>query len=343
MRRYVYVILAIIGIFLAVMPVTVPAFKSNAPYSVLNTGPSGTSSFGYLLYKTGSVEPILTPYDSFSLKSVNGTLVVIGPTLDFSDSEVDQLKAFLRKGGTLILADDSKIGNRLLSALKLPQRFSRDKVISVTYLDDSEHPVTREITEPALMSGVSWVVLHEPHAILHARNPLLYTSNASVLGGKYGAFPVVDEVPYGKGRVVLVSDPDIFTNSFFKKNAPFLQNLIMHLPGRNFYVDEAHHADLNVYSSGTVVLRRAVNRKLAFYYALFMALIIFIAESGLVSKTLVWLFSLLGRLFPGEEEGVDEALKALVEEGFDEDRLKKMIREIETGSKLKKLGGADGR
>ncbi|ASJ03598.1 hypothetical protein A3L09_10180 [Thermococcus profundus] len=337
MRRYIYVILAIIGIFLAVMPITVPIFKSNASYSVLNTGPSGTSSFGYLLYKTGSVQPILVPYDSFSLGSVNGTLVVIGPSLDFSGPEVSQLKRFLEKGGTLVLADDSKVGNRLLSALKLPERFSKDEVISVTYSGNSQYPVTREITGQALTSGANEVVLHNPHAILNARNPLLYTSNASLLNGKYGAFPIIDEVPYKKGRIVLISDPDIFTNALFQKNAPFLQNLILHLPGRNFYIDEAHHGDLNVYSSGSVVLRRGVNRNLAFYYVLFIAVLIITVESGLASMALQWSFSLLEKLFPAEEESVEDAVRALVEEGFDEDKLKRMLREIETGSKL---GGA---
>jgi len=342
-RRVAYVILVIIGIFLLVMPLSVPRFKSDAPYSVLNTGPKGTSSFGVLLYHSGKVVPVLFPYSGSDFSSKNGTLIVIAPDVGFSKREVDVLKSFLSSGGTLLLADNFNEGNALLEALGVPDRLSREPVVSVTYNSSSAYPVTRALS-PSLSRGVSYLVLHRPAAILNAQHPLAFTSNATLFNGTYGAVPIIDEVKYGKGMIILVSDPDVFTNALFRQNEPFLRDLVSYLPGKVFYIDEAHHRDLNPYSSGTIVIQRAVSRGDVFYYILFVALLAFFVESGLASRLLFAALGLalgiLERLFGTEEEGLEDVIRKLEERGYDGDKLKRLVEEIETGSKL---GGAHGR
>ena len=340
MNKVAYAILLIIGVSLLVMPMSVPRFKSDAAYSVLNTEWNGLSSFGKLLYKSGEITPVLVPYDSLGLGKMNGTLIVVGPDVDFSQREIEQVRAFLEGGGTLILADDFGTGNELLAGLGLPQRFSKKPVTGLTYLKNYEFPVTREITDDALSTGVNYLMMSRPAVILNAQNPAVYTSNASMLNGEYGAFPLLDVVSYGKGRVILISDPDIFTNALFPQNEPFLRNLIGSLPEKTFYIDEAHHADFNPYSTGTIVIRRAVNRELVFYYVLFIAALAFFIESGLFGLLLDKLFALLGRFFREERQGLDEIISRLEESGLDGDKLKKILHEIETGSKL---GGGHGR
>ncbi|NJE49419.1 DUF4350 domain-containing protein [Thermococcus sp. 9N3] len=338
MRRVAYALLLIVGIALIVMPLSVPRFKSDAPYSVLNTGPDGTSRFGALLYHSGKVVPVLFPYSSFS--EGNATLVMIEPDVSLGAGELEVLRSFIEKGGTLLLATDSDVGNSILRELSLKQRVSREKALTITFLNGL--PVTREVSG-SLARGVPFVALREPSVILGAQNPILFTSNATMFRGSYGRFPLADEVPHGKGRIIIISDPGIFTNALFDENEPFLRNLIAGLP-KTFYIDEAHHRDLNPYSSGTVVIQRAVNRKLVFYYVLFVALVVFFVESGLALRFLAWslglVFSILEKLFGSEEESLEDILRRLEARGYDGDKLKRLIEEIETGSKL---GGAHGR
>ncbi|WP_258083294.1 DUF4350 domain-containing protein [Thermococcus thermotolerans] len=340
MNRVFYGILLVVGIGLIVMPLSVPVFKSDAPYSVLNTKWNGLSSFGRLLYTNGEVTPILAPYDSVGLEDLEGTLVVVGPDVGFSSGEVEELKSFLEKGNTLLLADDFGTGNQLLEGLGLKVRLSKKPVLSLTYSKNADFPVTMDVRDPELAKGVSLLVMSRPSAILNVQNALVYTSNASMLGGTYGAFPVVVRIPYGKGTIILVSDPDIFTNSLYRENEPFLKNLVEGLPKKTFYIDEAHHADFNPYSSGSIVIRRAVNRELVFYYVLFVAFIAFIVESGIAGRILAWLASLVARFFREEEISQEELIRRLEEKGLDGDKLKTILEEIRTGSRI---GGAHGR
>ncbi|WP_297437260.1 DUF4350 domain-containing protein [Thermococcus sp.] len=341
MNRVFYGILLVVGIGLILMPLSVPVFKSNAPYSVLNTNWNGTSDFGRLLYHAGKVNPVLGPYDSAGIENMKGTLVVIGPDLGFSGGEINALRGFLRNGGVLLLADDFGTGNELLKGLGLGVRLSRKPLLSLTYSKNADFPITRQIS-PEFSAGVDYVILDRPAVILGVNSSdrvILSSSSASFFEGIYGSFPLAVEIPYGKGEVVLLSDPDLFTNALFTENKPFLRDLIGSFP-KTFYIDEAHHANFNPYSVGTITIRRAVNRKLAFYYVLFVAVLAFFVESGLASRLLGSFFSLLLKLFPEEGEDLDEIVKRLEERGLDGDKLKRLIKEIETGSRL---GGVHGR
>ena len=333
-----YVILLIVGIAFLIMPLSVPVFKSSAQYSVLNTGWNGTSSFGKLLYSKGGVTPILGPYDSVGLDKDKGTLVVIGPNLPFTAGEVEALKRFLDNGNTLLLADDFGTGNQLLKGLGLEERFSSKQPLTPVFLKNGDFPITAEIKTP-LSSGVSFIVMYKPSVILNPANPLVATPNGTYLNEEYGTFAIIDSVKYGRGKIILVSDPDIFTNSLFKENERFIENLLNYMPGP-YLVDEAHHRDFNPYSSGTITIRRAVNKKLVFYYVLAIAVLAFIVESGLWMNPLEWGLALLGRFFKEESANPEEIVKSLEEEGLDGEVLRKMLKEIQTGSKL---GGGNGR
>ena len=339
MNRVVYAIMIIIGVSIMVMPLSVPVFKSNAEYSVLNTGWDGVSNFGKLVYSRADVAPVLSTYDSVNIGEKEGTLVVIGPNLDFTREEIESVREFLNNGNTLILADDFGTGNQLLEGLGLRERFSKKPPVTPVYLKNYNFPVTMEIEDENLAKNVEKVVMYRPAVILNARNPVVYTPNATRLGNTYGSFAIVEILQYGKGRIILVSDPDIFTNSLFNENRPFIENLLDYAKGP-FYLDEAHHRDFNPYSSGTITIKRAVNKELIFYYILFVAALAFVIESGLWLRVAERLLSVLLVFFKEEKEGLEEIVKSLENEGLDRNVLMKIINEIETGSKL---GGGNGR
>lgn len=339
MNRVLYAIMLIVGISLMVMPLSVPVFKSNAEYSVLNTDWNGVSSFGKLLYSKGEIAPILTTYDSLNLGERKGTLIILGPNLDFTGEEIAELRGFLENGNTIILADDFGTGNQILEGLGLEERFAKGELITPIYSKNHHYPITAEIRDSKLSKNVEKIVMYDPSIILNPQNALVYTPNSSIFKNGYGAFAVVDRIEYGDGEIILISDPDIFTNSLFRENEEFIKNLLDYANGP-FYLDEVHHRDFNPYSSGTITIRRAVNKELVFYYVLFVAVIAFIVESGLWLRILEKLLSILFIFFKEEKKTLEEIVKSLEKEGFNRDLLMKIINEIETGSKL---GGGNGR
>ena len=339
MNRVFYAIMIIIGVSIMIMPLSVPVLKSNAAYSVLNTDWNGVSSFGKLMYSRGEILPVLSSYDSMNLKEKKGTLIIIGPNLEFTDEEISELRDFLENGNTLILADDFGTGNRILEGLGLEERFSKKEPITPIYLRSSNFPVTMEIKDKNLAKGVEKIVMYKPSVILNAKNGLVYTPNSSRLGNTYGPFVVVEEVSYGNGRIILISDPDIFTNSLFRENKAFIENLMDYVNGP-FYIDESHHRDFNPYSAGTITIRRAVNKEFVFYYVLFVAVLAFIIESGLWMRVVERLLSILFIFFKEEKESLEEIVKSLEKEGINREILMRIISEIQTGSKL---GGNHGR
>lgn len=339
MSRVLYAILLVVGIGLMIMPLSVPVFKSSAEYSVLNTDWNGVSSFGKLLYSKGEIVPVLTTYDSAGIGEKKGTLIIVGPNLDFTDEEIAELGEFLENGNAIILADDFGTGNQILESLGLEQRFGRGELITPIYSKNHHYPITAEIMDENLGKNVEKIVMYNPSIILNPQNALVYTPNSSIFKNSYGAFAVVDKVEYGSGEIILISDPDIFTNSLFRENEEFIKNLLDYVSGP-FFIDEAHHRDFNPYSSGTITIRRAVNKELIFYYILFVAGIAFVIETGIWLKVLEKILGLLFRFFKEEKESLEEIIKSLENEGFNKELLLKIISEIESGSKL---GGRYGR
>ncbi|NJE25881.1 DUF4350 domain-containing protein [Thermococcus sp. MV5] len=339
MNRVFYAIMLIVGVSMIIMPLSVPVFKSSAEYSVLNTDWNGVSSFGRLLYSKGEIVPVLSTYESMGLGERKGTLIIVGPNLDFTNEEIWELKRFLENGNTLILADDFGTGNEILEGLGVEQRFGRGELITPIYSKNYQYPITAEIADPDLAKNVERIVMYNPSVILNSENALVYTPNSSIFRNSYGAFAIVEEVEYGEGEIILISDPDIFTNSLFRENEEFIKNLLDYTGGP-FFIDEAHHRDFNPYSSGTITIRRALNRELVFYYILFVAIIAFIVETGLWLRVLEKILGLFFRFFKEEKESLEEIIKSLEKEGLSRELVLKIINEIKSGSKL---GGNHGR
>ncbi|KUK17279.1 DUF4350 domain-containing protein [Thermococcus sibiricus] len=339
MNRVFYAIMLIVGVSIMIMPLSVPVFKSSADYSVLNTDWNGVSSFGKLLYSKGEITPVLSTYDSANLGERKGTLIIVGPNLDFTNEEIVELRKFLENGNTLILADDFGTGNEILEGLGLEQRFGRGELITPIYSKNHHYPVTAEIVDSDLSKNVERIVMYNPSVILNSQNALVYTPNSSIFKNSYGAFVIVEKVEHGNGEVILISDPDLFTNSLFRENEEFIKNILDYASGP-FYIDEAHHRDFNPYSSGTITIRRAVNKEFVFYYILLVAAIAFIIESGLWLRVLEKIFSLLLIFAREEKESLEEIIKSLEKDGLNRELLIKIINEIKNGSKL---GGSHGR
>jgi len=155
-------------------------------------------------------------------------VIVVSPAKSFSRGEVDLLKQFLGRGGTILLADSFGGGNSLLEQLGVPARFA------VAYVEDPlfyskqpQFPLVYDVVRDDLTGGVEELLLGNPTALLiadkSAVKALAYTSPYSFLdrnrnGRKdaeeeQGPFAVLATVRMGEGILVLLSSPDMLTNS----------------------------------------------------------------------------------------------------------------------------------
>ena len=128
----------------------------------------------------------------------------------------------------------------------------------------------------------------------------------------------------------MLSDPSILINDMFNDNRVFIENLARELGG-NIYVDEAHHMDFNPYSISIVTIHRELDSSRAFEVFLAVAVLAVAIESGLTKKIL----ALIKKVFPEKKENIFEDLP----EWVDKNKFEKMLKEIETGSKIGDIHG----
>lgn len=324
-KAITYTALMVLAVAIITMPVTVPVFKSSTDYSIFNTGPMGLSDFARLGHRMGDeIVPVLAPLDVFNISSKTGVLLIIGPNLTFTDEEIEQIKAFLERGNTLVLADDFGTGNEVLTGLGLPVRISNYPLNDFFYNNDDRLVWVARIQNPELAKGVGAILTNEPSAIIVTRRGDVYTSRVAMVNFHMRMFPVITETSYHGGRVIVVSDPDIFANMQFKVNEVFLRNLLNYLGETTLYFDEAHHPDFNLYSAGTVTITNVISEGAAKTIVGTLAVILLMVELGVLSKAAQVIFTLLGRFFRAEED----LMKLVRELGIEEREFVEMLNRM---------------
>jgi hypothetical protein len=169
----------------------------------------------------------------------NDTLVCIS-YLQYQDPELAQLKNFLNNGGKLMVMDDFGCGNDILTYLGVDCRFSGAPLLDPLYCYKNQW--FPEITDfsPLVDKDVKEVVLNHATALLNIENSwvIARSSSDSYLdlngdgsldpGDPRGPLPVVAQIPFGAGTLILVSDPSIILNGMLVKddNLMFIQSLI---------------------------------------------------------------------------------------------------------------------
>ena len=327
--RWLYAFLAFACIFLLILPLSVPVIKTSVDFSMFNTNWNGCSEFAKVLVERGKIAPVLYSYNSIDLKR-EGVLIVVGPDVDFSPLEIEEVRSFLEEGGTLFIADDFGLANSLLEGLEVKGKFSDKPLGDIFYCKKADFPVVARIEDPQLSYGVEKLVLNIPSVITGLEGEEeVFSSKVSVVGGNRRSYPILAEIRYGAGRVILLSDPDILINDMATENGKFIDNLVGYLsPGSDlFYFDDAHHSDFNPYSITTVYIHRELDRGKAFKVFAFVAALMVFIESGIARA----IGQFIGRLMPARKgEDIFDGLP----KGIDIIIVKRIINEIETGSKF---------
>jgi len=183
---------------------------------------------------------------------------IVGPGLGFSQKEAAYVRIFLESGGTVLLADDIGKGNSLLESLAVPARFSGQLIDDLLYYSKRpDFPLITDFSASPLTDNVTAVLMNRPSFLQVENSSVVAVIASSSLfsfvvengGGQPGAnemlqsYPVMASVRIGKGLLVLVSDPSVFTNEMidFYDNMRLFRN-ILRIGGGSIAFDVGHIA-----------------------------------------------------------------------------------------------------
>lgn len=203
------------------------------------------------------------PHDLAGLDPTRTVLFVVGAERRYDPSEAQEVVAFLRAGGAVVLADDTGFGSDV--AREAGFAFSSQHVLdTVNYHGDARLAVAT-----ATMDGQSYRLLfNTPSAIVALSNAadhdvIAQSSSAKYPDGSYldtkgsgqidindqpGPFPLVVRTHVGAGTLVLVSNAGVFMNAQMgvadDDNARFAHALATTLlpNGGTAVIDESRHA-----------------------------------------------------------------------------------------------------
>lgn len=167
--------------------------------------------------------------------------IVLSPTRPYSATEAAHVRAFVRNGGTLVVAEDvGPYGNALLQSVNADARFVGSPLRDERYHAESpSFPVARNVTDHPLTGGVNALTLNFGTAVRPGPATTLVSSSAYAYLDRAGnerpdrsetvaAYPVATVESVGEGRVVAVGDPSVFINAMIDRpgNRQFARNLL---------------------------------------------------------------------------------------------------------------------
>lgn len=266
--RPVYPIAA--AIIIIAFFISVPLFNSTKEdFSTYNTGWNGCSG---LTGASVAGQHQVSIASSLS-KELNGTnrglLVMLNPSksVPMTDEDVASVRTFVENGGTLLLANDNGNGNALLDGMGLggTVRFNGSLLNDqASQWSGDAFPLITTFAPSNLTAGVqtlyfnyattldiagtngSVTTLASSSAASYLTQGASEQANASIVA-TMGAKPVLASLSYGKGTIVLCSDPSVFVNSMLDKgdNQRLFANIVGGLtsdPTAPLIFDESHRA-----------------------------------------------------------------------------------------------------
>jgi len=183
--------------------------------------------------------------------------LIIVPMVEPSSDYLTFLKTFVASGGLLIIADDKGYGNMILESFGLDARFDHEGVLYDPVFFWKKAELAYVFAD---VDGEKVEVLTNYASIINCKNcsPLLVSSRLSFFdadldgvwekGEIEGPHVIAASTEYENGCIVLVADPDIFTNFSIQesKSLEFVRRVI---GGRLLVLDES----LNRHSSYAVL------------------------------------------------------------------------------------------
>jgi len=323
--------LLLVGLVVAVLVgVLVAGTTSAAAFGVYNPGWEGVSELRGVAEGAGAEPVVVTDASRYATAEPERTVaVVLSPDRAYTDREAARVRAFVRAGGTLVVAEDfGPNADPLLAAVGAGTRFDgallRDErsawrspamPVAPDVTNRSATPYTEGVGAITLNYGT--VLDPGPNATVLVRSSPFGYLDVDGDGSldddeSLGSRPVVAVEPVGEGRVVAVSDPSVFLNAMLERpgNRRFARNLFE--AGDRVLLD---HSTSTVPPLSAALL--AVRSSPALGFAVAGAVLSLVGAwgtgwvgrfSALVSTRVPW----AGRRRTGSRTGVDVDADALV-------------------------------
>jgi hypothetical protein len=228
MRGSAIILLGLMASLLIVVGLAL-AMPSMDDFDLDNPGWNGLSKFKSMVEPNSGLE---------GLNPVDSVLFLIGPSKPFSEADVSAFKMFLMEGGLVVLMDDYGSGNDLLAALNLSARFInvelRDPLFRgkdsrlVKIVDVKASPYTLNVSSLIFNCATALDGVREGEVLAYSTPFSYLDGNGNGLpdeGEPRGPFPVMAEIEYGEGVLILISDSSLFINSMMDENYVLLRGL----------------------------------------------------------------------------------------------------------------------
>jgi hypothetical protein len=199
--------------------------------SAYNPGWDGSSTLRGEIAPVGGSVVVGEGMSAYNTVTPAGTVAfVLSPDRRYTDDEAARLRAFVRRGGTLVVAEDfgphtNPLLDRIGASTRVDGRPLRD---GYSYYRSPSLAVATGVAESDLTTGVDRLTLNrgtalEPNGaqVLVESSPLAYVDanrNATLdRAESMGPHPVVTVEQVGEGRAVVVADPSVFINAMLER------------------------------------------------------------------------------------------------------------------------------
>jgi hypothetical protein len=215
---------------------------SSQAFGTFNGAWDGSSSVRTAVADTGTAAEIVTETTAYDDAGPGTVAIVLAPTEPYSETDRARIRAFLERGGTVVVAEDVGTGgNRLLSALGTEMRFDGRIVADQRHHGPTvDMPLATNVSDSPYTAGVEGVMLNRGTVLTNTANAtvVVRTSEFAYLDRDVDGevddnetlqtYPVAGVEAVGGGTVIAVSDPSVFINAMQSRasNAAFLDGLV---------------------------------------------------------------------------------------------------------------------
>lgn len=264
--RLLYPVVAVVLVVALMLGISLFS-SSREDFSTYNDGWNGCSRL-----KQIAQDQHYSTVGLFSLNDVgdkqNGVLFMINPakSAPISKDDVSSVKAFVQNGGTLVLANDVGNANVLLNGLGLANSVKFNGSLlrdNASYWAGTACPLIAKFSPSNVTDGVRMLYFNYGTALDLQANTSVPIKTLAVSGREsylgdvpdtqgqlfanssgMGPEPVLVSLAYGKGAILLLSDPSVLVNSMLDKgdNQKLFENIVKSGGGVAVpvYFDESH-------------------------------------------------------------------------------------------------------
>lgn len=207
--------------------------------------------------------PARVVFDDFStLDPDTEALLILEPSVGYSAEDLRSLRAFLDRGGRVLIADDGGIGVDALRRLDLGIALQNTSVYSPSFEKDPRRILSRHsglviglptevtLTQPVLVTGGTPLLLAPPLSWIDQNSNQRPELGEILTEGAFAAW-----VEVGDGLLIVVGDPDALARASPASAGPFLDLLTL-LGRRTVVLDEAHRGFSDPLSANALLAGR---------------------------------------------------------------------------------------